>query len=60
MESHIELNDKFEYLVNIENESLNNVRKKSSNLVEFYDIDLENDLGEELIQLKNIMANIFT
>lgn len=58
MESYIELNDKFGFLLNIENELLDNIRKKSSNLVEFYNIDLESDLGEKLIKLKSIMANI--
>lgn len=58
MESYIELNDKFGFLLNIENELLDNIRKKSSNLVEFYNIDLESDLGEKLIKFKSIMANV--
>jgi len=58
MESYTELNNKFGFLLNIENESIDNIKKKSSNLVEFYNIDLESDLGEELIQFKSIMANI--
>lgn len=58
IESYTVLNDKFEFLWNIENESLNDIRKKSSNLVEFYNIDLKSYLGEELIQFKSIMANI--
>lgn len=58
MESYNELNNKFGFILNIENESLDNIRKKSSNLVEFYNIDLESDLGEKLIQFKSIMANI--
>jgi len=58
MESYTELNDKFGFLLNIGNKSLDNIRKKSSNLVELYNIDLESDLGEELIQFKSIMANI--
>lgn len=58
MESFTELNNKFGFLLNIEKESLDNIRKKSSNLVELYNIDLESDLGEELIQFKSIMANI--
>jgi len=58
MESYNELNNKFGFILNIENESLDNIRKKSSNLVEFYNIDLESDLGEKLIQFKSIMTNI--
>lgn len=47
MEQYIELNYELKFLFNIENESLDGVRKKSKNLVEFYNRNIKIDLGEE-------------
>jgi hypothetical protein len=57
MEVYIEINIRFGFLLNLENETLESIRIQSKNLVELYHLDLETDFEEELIQFKSIVKD---
>ncbi|KAF0715459.1 zinc finger MYM-type protein 1-like [Aphis craccivora] len=60
MEVYIEINNRFGFLLNLENETLESVRIQGKNLVELYHLDLETDFEEELIQFKSIVKDFPT
>lgn len=60
MEVYIEINNRFGFLLNLENETLESIRIQGKNLVELYNLDLETDFEEELIQFKSIVKAFLT
>jgi len=60
MEVYIEINNRFGFLLNLENETLESIRIQGKNLVELYHLDIETDFEEELIQFKSIVKDFPT
>jgi hypothetical protein len=57
MEVYIEINIRFGFLLNLENETLEIIRIQGKNLVELYYLDLKTDFEKELIQFKSIVKD---
>jgi len=60
MKVYIEINNRFRFLINLENETLESIRIQGKNLVELYYLDLETDFEEQLIQFKSIVKDFPT
>lgn len=60
VEVYIEINNRFGFLLNLENETLESIRIQGKNLVELYHLDIETDFEEELIQFKSIVKDFPT
>lgn len=57
MEIYTEINNRFGFLLNLENETLESIRIRGKNLVELYHYDLETDFEDELLQFKSIVKD---